>query len=140
MLNMVYDWMGGGTSCGNEVWFRFLIPLSKQAAKEVQSKKWKAAFGTLLGLALFAFQEDGWIHDNEVYLESSFNAFFKSFSASWKAVLSQTDAALGLASPIGKEGGYRAELEQLLKKMQKSVNSDLSDLYDDHGKPRVRIL
>jgi hypothetical protein len=140
MLSLVYNWMGGGTSCGNEIWLRYLIPLSKQAAKSVQAKKWKEAFGTLLGLALFAYEEDGWIHDNEVYLEPSFKAFFKSFSTSWKALLSQGDAALGLAPPAGKAGGYRADLKQLLKKMQVSVNSDLSGLYDDQGKPRVAIV
>jgi hypothetical protein len=140
MLNKVYDWPGGGTSCGNDIFFSHFQPLSKQAARDVKAGRFSEAFGPLLGLALFGLSEDGWVNDNEVYMESSFSGMFKTFSTAWKGLLAQSDGTLGLVPAVGKPGGYRGELTALIRKWELEINEDLS-MYDEHGaKPRVRIF
>ena len=80
---VVREWMGGGTSCGDAVWYNFMMPKVREAHLKIQMKQWKKAFGILLGLQLFASGKDDWIRDQEeVYTEfEEFGGFFSEYSS-----------------------------------------------------------
>ena len=120
---MCWEWMGGGTSCGNDVWFRYMMPKLKEAEEKIERKQWRKAFGILLGLQLFASGDEGWIRDQEVYTEfGEFAGWFSDYSVAWMKVLGRSDAQLGLVVAGGKEGGYRGLLREILGNWERETN------------------
>ena len=59
----VQNWQGGGTSCGNAVWLRYLRPALDEASDAVAEGQWHAALGCLLGVMLIGINDDGWLTD-----------------------------------------------------------------------------
>ena len=106
--------------------------------------RWKSALGGLLGLLLFCSVSDDWLADNEVHASDwgKFAGFFARLSEAWVAVLARTDEELGLALPVGRAGGYRAQLQEMLRAWEEETNESLDELYNsslEPGKPRARV-
>jgi len=141
---LVYDWEGGGTSCGNAVWYNFMMPQLEEAQQMIQRKKWRMAFGILMGLQMFCSGDGYWIHDQEVYCDfEDFSGWFSDYSKAWLDVLGKSDSQLGLAVARGKEGGYRGVLRNMLEKWEKETNEELREFdrfAGDEGKARVRMF
>lgn len=145
------DDLGGGgigfsnTSNGNAVWLDFMLPKVEEAQEKIRRKQWRKAFGVLLGMQLFVCGEDGWIRDQEVYLDTEqFAGWFSDYSAAWVAVLGRGDRQLGLAVAKGKEGGYRGILKEILANWENQTNHLLREAFDqfadDDSRARVRIF
>ena len=119
------------TQTGNNTWFT-LFALMKKIKKDLKKKDKSDALGRLFGVLLFATEDDTWLADNEVgmnsnsiigvqttmcrhlgipqmYEEKEFLTWFPDYSQAWKKVLEETDQDLGLALEGGKEGGYRSK-------------------------------
>lgn len=131
---LVCNWMGGGTSCGNAVWARFLRPALEDAEEDLARGDHASALGPLLGVLLFGLFDDGWLMDQEEYCEwDSFEGWFSGLSAAWQAVLAQSDKDLGLEPPRGRKeaGHYRKRLMEMLSRWEKDVNEHLDDLNDN---------
>jgi hypothetical protein len=151
MSKVACRWPGGGTSLGNALWHRHLLPDSSAALRAVRAGKLQAAFGKLLGTFLFVAGDDCWLRDNEVYGDDwgKFEGFFQDTSDAWKALLAHSDEELGFAPPPAlaadaKSGAAtREELVVLLRSWQERTNRVLEDRYDEHadGDPvRVDIV
>ena len=116
------------TQTGNNAWF-VLFAQMKKIKKDLKKKDKSGALGRLFGVLLFATEDDTWLADNEVgmnsiigvkttrchhlgipqmYEEKEFLTWFPDYSQAWKKVLEETDQDLGLALEGGKEGGYRS--------------------------------
>mmetsp|Transcript_2419 Transcript_2419/g.4678 ORF Transcript_2419/g.4678 Transcript_2419/m.4678 type:complete len:432 (-) Transcript_2419:162-1457(-) len=130
---LVCNWMGGGTSCGNAVWSRYLHPALEEAEEAIAAGDHAAALGPLIGVLLIGQFDDGWLRDQEEYCEwDAFEGWFAGLSLAWQAVLAQSDEAIGLAWPRGRQeaGHYRKELLKMLTSWEKEVNDALDDLND----------
>jgi hypothetical protein len=136
MLQLEEDWPYGDTSKGNALWDGPLTERIELANRAVATEKWEDAFIHMMILVMFAYSSDTWIYDNEIwdYNSSAFWGFFTDFTVNWRLILRQPDSVLGLNMPKGIEGGYRKILEQILRKVQKEINTGLK-VYD--GGPNV---
>ena len=141
------EWMGGGTSCGDAVWFRFMIPKLGEAQNKIEMKQWKKAFGILLGLQLFASHDDDWIRDQEVYTEfGEFAGWFSGYSAAWLQLLERSDNQLGLVTARGREGGYRGVVREMLENWERKTNELFKEVFDEFAdddrvsRSRVRLF
>ena len=133
---MQFDDFDGGfrmmnTQTGNDTWF-VLFSQIKKIKKDLKKKDKSDALGRLFGVLLFATEDDTWLADNEVgmnsnsikgvqtticrhlgilqmYEEKEFLTRFPDYSQAWRKVLEETDQDLGLALEGGKEGGYRSK-------------------------------
>ena len=125
------------THNGNLVWHLMfsLMPKIKKDLKKADSSV--STLGRLLGILLYATQNEGWIADNEVYEdERKFSKWFSDYSQAWKEILKRSDQELGLALDGGRDGGYRSALVEMLRGWQRETNHLLDDLYNDemaHG-------
>ena len=134
---MVYGWSGGGTSCGNAVWQRFLRPTLMDVQATIASKTGggaAVALGALLGIVLIGRSDEGWLRDQEEYCEwDEFAQWFADVSKAWQTVLAESDGVLGLAPSRGRKeaGHYRGVLMGLLKKWEEEVNEALDEYNDD---------
>merc|ERR1712168_204906 len=107
------EWMYGGTSLGNTIWNKFMIPNLKKAEKYIKEKKWRKAMGIMVGILMAAKFDDGWISDQEIYCEFfNFANWFKCYSTAWRTLLAKTDVELGLNCNV-KPGGYRDFIEDM---------------------------
>ena len=131
---MVVGWAGGGTSCGNAVWARFLRPALADAQAAIARKDFAAALGPLLGLVLIGRSDDGWLRDQEEYCEwGAFAAWFADASKAWQSVLAQPDGALGLAPARGRQeaGHYRGVLMKEISAWEVEVNGTLDEMFGE---------
>jgi len=127
---MVCGWPGGGTSCGNAVWHRFLRPALAEAEAAIERRDCAAALGPLLGILLIGRSDEGWLRDQEEYCEwDSFAQWFADLSRAWQTVLAEPDGALGLASARGRKevGHYRGVLLRMLTEWEQEVNETLEE-------------
>ncbi|KAI9329405.1 hypothetical protein BDR26DRAFT_872521 [Obelidium mucronatum] len=126
MCDFQEAWQYGDTSMNNELWFKFLLPLSSKALRSAKSKKFHDAFKTLLGLLLFMNQDNEcWLRDQEVYSEPKrFCKFFEDFQSGWVLVWGQPDVALGI------NGKARQLLKVQLQHLQHYVNIELKVFRD----------
>ena len=166
LLSTPYNWPGGGTSLGGELW-SMLMERLETVDTYLEKQKWPQAFGErcqwallalppqltvtlpLLGLLLaqmlFALRWDTHWNDHE---EDSavLREYVESSSKQWSDLLSRSDAELGLASvPGGLPGGYRAPLLRMLGRYQRTMNKTLAQVgymfaEDEEGTPRFTIL
>ena len=133
---MSHSHMGGGTSLGNAMWARFMRP-ALAAAVRALSSDWRSALGHLLGVLMIGINDDTWLQDQEEYCDwDTFADYFSTLTATWQAVLAQSDGVLGLAPPRGKPGGYRADLLKLLSDWENDVNETLTS-YDEFAEDGV---
>lgn len=123
------NWMGGGTQCGNTIWYTFMFPKMSEIDKLIKEKKWSQAFGSIMGLFLYLNCNTNFISDHEIELDCM-SGWFSQFSDFWLEILQQSDKVLGLDCGGGLPGGYRAPLLTLLKKQQRDLNNELS-VYDE---------
>jgi hypothetical protein len=130
-----------------------MFPELARARQAVRKGDWPAALGRLLGILLYACQEDGWIADNEVYAwgDNRFNKWFTEYGAAWRAVLRREDREAGLEVEGGREGGYRETLITLMQgwgdqlgmhlvspfRWEQATNKLLDDIYDGEAKVQV---
>jgi len=140
------EWKGGGTSMGNALWFDFILNVLKDAEGELRRHNSRVAFSLALGLLLFMRAEDGWLLDQEVYMDwKLFSGFFRRITALWKSLLALSDAKLGFAPRRGRIGGYRERLRSLLEEWQHETNEVLEESFDFHrpasatGPAQVRV-
>lgn len=118
------------TTTGDQTW-DIMFSLMTKVKKDIKKMDWTASLGRLLGILLYATEEDCWIQDNEVWEDQKkFTKWFSDYSEAWKGVLKQTDHQLGLALQGGKLGGYRSALTEVMKKWQIDTNHLLDDLYN----------
>ncbi|ORY43153.1 hypothetical protein BCR33DRAFT_717886, partial [Rhizoclosmatium globosum] len=106
---------------------RHLIPSVKRAVTLTTRKgKHQAALGILVGLLVFMnYDAEGWLHDQEVYLQAKeFTRFFEKLQIAWKSVLAQTDAELGINATA------RVDLIKALRTRQRGMNRELK-VFDD---------
>jgi len=140
-IEMVYNWPGGSTSCGNAMWSRFMTPLMEEVKVATRKKAWRDVLAGLLAIFLIGAAEDNWLEDQEVSHEwDEFRKWFTWLSTAWKTLLQQSDADLGLANPHGKPAGYyRGVLTDGLKSWADEVNPTLDRLRMHNEKP-ARIV
>ena len=134
MVNTGPDMYHSDTHTGTLVWHLMfsLMPKIKKDLKKADSSV--STLGRLLGILLYATENNGWIADNEVYEdERKFSKWFSDYSQAWKEILKRSDQELGLALDGGRDGGYRSALVEMLAGWQKETNALLDDLYNDEG-------
>ena len=122
------------THTGNLTWHLMfsLMPKIKKDLKKADSSV--STLGRLLGILLYATENNGWIADNEVYEdERKFSKWFSDYSQAWKEILKRSDQELGLALDGGRDGGYRSALVEMLAGWQKETNALLDDIYSHEG-------
>ena len=86
------EWMYGGTSLGNTIWNKFMIPNLKKAEKYINEWKFRKAMGVMCGLQMAASFDDGWITDQEIYDQFFvFSSWFEDYSSAWRTLLAKTD-------------------------------------------------
>mmetsp|Transcript_27314 Transcript_27314/g.88144 ORF Transcript_27314/g.88144 Transcript_27314/m.88144 type:complete len:235 (+) Transcript_27314:595-1299(+) len=108
------------------LWKEHLRPLLLRSTMHIIQANFKACLGELYGLLMFAKSEDNWFMHEEVYMRwKEFCDFWKVLGKAWQLLLGRSDADLGLAPEIGRAGGYRARLEQMLKEFQTEMNEYL---------------
>ena len=143
-FRLVGNWPYGGTSMGNALWVDYMFPELDKAKNFLSQKKYKKAFGILLGIFLFSRVDSYFMHDNEVYLEfSTFSGWFSDYSKAWKKLLKQSDKVLGLDCKHINPEGYREVLVAMITKWEKKSNRFLKDFNrfaDDDILPRFRIF
>lgn len=133
MRDMQISWLGGGTSLGNALWDNFITPSATDADALARSRNYRPALAELMGLLLYMQGDDGWLCDQEVYCDwPEFKRVFTRISFAWKTLLAQSDAVLGLAPSLGRTGGYRAALREILGAWEKATNATLEETFDEH--------
>lgn len=153
-VRMQSGWMGGGTSLGNALWSRILLPSAAAAAEYVDERRTMPtrALGELLGILLLGRSDDGWLLDQEIYCEyDEFAHFFDSLGDLWKQVLSRPDCDIGLEAPSNAgpdamrtegappRGYYRTTLLEMLRTWEAEVNGNL-ETFDEFAEENVARL
>ena len=144
MIDSISSWPGGQTSCGNNVWNRYLLRIMERAVpRQASGTELHSVLADAFAMLVFFDQcEPGyWLVDQEMYMEPQFANFFTQFSVLWKALLAKTDAELGLDGLGGKAGGYREVLLAMIRRSEGQINRCLIDhFHEDEQKPCVAIV
>ena len=120
----------GDTFLGDQQ-FAAMASEIKKCTASLKKKEIKKSYEILLGVLISLEIDDHWVRDNESWMEKSFPKFFDDFSLCWQIVLGNSNEDLNLTCKfVAGVQSYREMLLVVIKCVQDSVNSALSDTND----------